>query len=187
MKIRRTFVWGLFITLVASALLGILIFLFGAFKMRELKVLFSTLDVSACSLAALCCATLLSTKFKWFSVLGVLTSLSCMMAFLYVIWFDREVTNYDFLLTLVVLTGTFAHISLILLTPPVNRTVTSILTVTVLCITLLGVMLLLMIWGDEHKESFYRTLGVIGILDVLGTIISPILGKTRRYEDALEG
>src|SRR4051812_2245706 len=100
MKIKRTFLWGLFVALVSSAMLGIIIFLFGDFKLRELKTLFSTLDVSACSLAALCCATLLSTRFKWFAILGVSVSIGCMISFLYVIWFDPDVTDYNFLLSL---------------------------------------------------------------------------------------
>lgn len=184
--IKKFFLWGLVFSLVTSGLLAIFIFLFASFHEREMKILFSTLDVGACSLAGLCCSTIMSSKFKIFAITGILICALCMIDMLYTIWsFDRH-DNFDFLLTLVILAATCAHISLMLLTKTESTVVVYVLSFTVLFISIIGVMLLMLVWQTDQPEIFYRLLGVFGILDVLGTIITPILGKSRRFEDALE-
>ena len=186
MNLKTIFLWGLIFSLVLSGLLGIIIFLFADFNALEVKILFSTLDVGACSLAGLCCSTILNTKFKIFSILGIMISGLCMAALLYTIWNYEKIEHYDMLLSLVVLTATCAHISLILLTKTSTQTTIFVLWATVIFISTVGGMLLLLIWRSEQGDFFYRLLGVFGILDVLGTIITPILGKSQKYEDVLE-
>jgi hypothetical protein len=186
MNLKRIFLWGLISSLVSSGLLGIFIFLFADLHETLIKILFTTLDIGACSLAALCCSTILDTRFRALSVFGIGVSVLCMIHLIYTIWWFDKDANFDILLSLVVVSASCAHICLILLTKTTTQTVMFVLGATVVFIATVGGMLLLLIWRSEQGEFFYRLLGVFGILDVLGTIISPIMGKSRKYEDVLE-
>jgi hypothetical protein len=186
MDIKKFFLWGMIFSLIASGLMAIFIFLFVDFNTRELKILFSTLDIGACSLAGLCCSTVLGSRYKWFGILGIIIAALCMGDMLYTIWRFNSEDNFNVLLTLVILAATCSHISLMLLTKTDTSLTGYVLLVTVFFIALVGFMLLRLIWQNDQNEFFYRLLGVFGILDVLGTIITPILGKNQRYEDVME-
>lgn len=186
MHISRILLWVLIFSLVASGAVGIAIFLFADFNPREMKILFSTLDIGACSLAGLCCATIWETRYKWFSILGISIVAITMSLLLYTIWWWERLENFNLVLTFVILSATCSHIALTLLTQTPTRLVSWVLGFTVFFIAVLGVMLIVLVWHDDISEAFYRLLGVCGILDVLGTIISPILSRTQRFEDVME-
>lgn len=186
MHISRIFLWVLIFSLVASGLTGIAVFLFADFNPREMKILFSTLDVGACSLAGLCCATIWETRYKWFSIFGIGIVTITMGLLLYTIWWWERLQDFNLVLTFVILSATCAHIALTLLTRNPTRLVSWVLAFTIFFIALLGLMLVALVWYDDINEGFYRMLGVCGILDVLGTIISPIISRTQRSEDVME-
>lgn len=187
MHISRVLLWVLIFSLVASGLIGIAVFLFADFNPREMKILFSTLDVGACSLAGLCCATIWETRYKWFSIVGISIVTITMSLLLYTIWWWERLENFNMVLTFVILSATCAHIALTLLTQHPTRLVSWVLGLTVFFIALLGLMLIVLVWYDDTiSEAFYRLLGVCGILDVLGTIISPIISRAQRLEDVME-
>ena len=173
-------------SLLASGLVGIAVFIFADFNPREMKILFSTLDVGACSLAGLCCATVFDTRYRWFSIFSIGIVLITLGLLLYTIWWWERLHDFNLVLTFVILSATCSHIALTLLTQNPTRLVSWVLGFTVLFITLLGLMLVVLVWYDDISETFYRLLGVVCILDVLGTIISPILSRTQRLADVME-
>ncbi|WP_268224042.1 hypothetical protein [Sinomicrobium oceani] len=70
----------------------------------------------------------------------------------------------------------FAHIALLLHLKPVNNVEMSLLFITIVFIILVGIMLILPITDNFGRiDEYYRFLGVFGILDVLGTIITPVV------------
>ncbi len=186
MHLIRIFLWVLIFSLVASGLVGIAVFLFADFNPREMKILFSTLDIGACSLAGLCCATIFETRYRWFSIFGIAIVIVTMGLLLYTIWWWERLENFNLVLTSVIFSATCSHIALTLLTKNPTRLVSWVLGFTVFSIALLGIMLTVMVWYDNVSELFYRLLGVCGILDVLGTIISPIISRTQRFQDVME-
>jgi hypothetical protein len=183
-KIKNLFLKGLIISLSASGLIGIFIFLFGEFGDTEVKLLMTTLSVGICSLTGLCCASIYSSaKYRKFSMLGIATAGLCFLFSLAAIWSNPKDIQvvWKIQLTILVLSITFAHISLLLNIKPTKKLVKFILIFTLLFISIVAAMLLLLIFGGfEDTDFFFRLLGVFAILDVLGTIITPILNRTQK-------
>jgi hypothetical protein len=185
--IKKIFLKTLIVSLSATGLLGIFIFLFGKFGETEGRLLLTTLSMGGCSLTGLCCSTIYpSEKYKIFSIIGIGTAGLCFVLTLFNIWGDfKNLENtWKLLLSLIVLTITFAHISLLLNIKIVNQLVKNTLTATTIFIGIVAFMLLTLIVGGFGKgDFFYRLLGVFGILDIVGTIVTPILNKTQKeYE-----
>jgi hypothetical protein len=185
--IKKIFLKTLIVSLSATGLLGIFIFLFGKFGETEGRLLLTTLSIGGCSLTGLCCSTIYpSEKYKIFSIIGIGTAGLCFVLTLFNIWGDfKNLENtWKLLLSLIVFTITFAHISLLLNIKIVNQLVKNTLTATTIFIGIVAFMLLTLIVGGFGKgDFFYRLLGVFGILDIVGTIVTPILNKTQKeYE-----
>jgi len=185
--IKKIFLKTLIVSLSASGLLGIFIFLFGQFGETEGRLLLTTLSIGGCSLTGLCCSTIYpSEKYKIFSVIGIGIAGLCFVFTLFNIWgdFKNLENNWKLLLSLIVLTITFAHISLLLNIKIANQLVKNTLTATTIFIGIVAFMLLTLILGElDNGEFFYRLLGVFGILDIVGTIVTPILNKTQKQDE----
>ena len=86
-------------------------------------------------------------------------------------------------LTLILLSFTFSHVSLLLLIDTERSSVKASLIGTILFIALVAFSLLAVIWDLIRFEQFYiRLFGVFAILDVLGTIITPIIYKVTKMK-----
>jgi hypothetical protein len=169
---------------IGQRLLGICIFLFGKFEETEIKLLLTTLSIGGCSLTGLCCATIyIIDKYKTFSAAGMVTAGLCFIVILFTIWggIENIESTWKLLLSLIVLSVSLAHISLLLNIPLVNEMVESIRTVTIVFIATVAVMLVTLIFGEfDSQELFYRLLGTFAILDILGSIITPVLNKIQK-------
>src|SRR3989344_626381 len=92
-------------------------------------------------------------------------------------------TIVGFGLTLILLSFTFSHVSLLLLIDTERSSVKASLIGTILFIALVAFSLLAVIWDLIRFEQFYiRLFGVFAILDVLGTIITPIIYKVTKMK-----
>ena len=182
-EIKNLLLKTFIVSLAASGLLGIFIFLFGEFKETEVKLLLTTLSVGGCSLTGLCCATIYpKEKFKVFSGVGIVTSGLCFIMTILLIWSDFKniEDTWKLLLSLIVLTVSFSHISLLLNIRLANQLVESVRTVTIVVVSTVAVMLLTLIFARfDNWEWFYRLLGSFAILDVVGSIVTPILNRTQ--------
>ncbi|MES2621681.1 MAG: hypothetical protein V4615_12595 [Bacteroidota bacterium] len=180
-EIKKLFLRIVIVSLILSGLLGIFIFLFGEFKETEVKLLLTTLSLGGCSLTGLCCATIYPlAKFKVFSVIGILTAGLCFIITMLNVWgdFKNIEDTWKLLLSLIVLSVTFSHISLLLNIRPANHLVESVITVTIVIVSTVAVMLLTLIFAEfDNWEWFYRLLGSFAILDVLGSIVILILNR----------
>lgn len=189
--LKKLFLKSLIVSLSASGLLGIFIFLFGKFGETEIRLLLTTLSIGGCSLTGLCCATIYpSENYKIFSVIGIVIAGLCFIFTLFVIWssdFDHFENTWKILLSFIVLTTTFAHMSLLLNIRIVNQLVMNVLIATLLFISIVACMLLILIFCEfDCGEFFFRLLGVFTILVILGTIVTPILNKTQKQDDSEE-
>ena len=72
-----------------------------------------------------------------------------------------------------------AHASLLLQVEPKTRTVRNVLYTTLVCIGVVALILILLIGtlGDFFDEPLFRFLGVVAVLDVLGSIATPLLNR----------
>ncbi len=179
------------ISLCISAFMGIIIVLSGEFGELEEKILETSCTIFGLSITGLCCSALYGKeRYKSFSILGMITTLFACIWFILEIWDCLDpflfflTSNSDFIsrmsFTLILLTPSLAHISLILLIKNYNLTITSIKNYTILFSIILDIMILNIIWEliDVHEIEFYgRLIAVLVILVTLGTIVAPILNK----------
>lgn len=180
---KRAFLITMIVSLSISALIGIIIFLFGDFGETEARLLMTTLTVGGYSLTGLCCSVLYEKgKFPALAVSGMAISvigfLYSVLAIWEVIQLDNKFTG-ETLATLVILAFSTAHAALLLLIESGKPVVNGALAATMLFIAIVAGMLIGLVvngFGDVG-EFYYRLLGVFAILDVLGTIVTPILHK----------
>lgn len=186
---KKVFLITLIVSLSISALLGIIIFLAGSFGEISVKILFTTLTVGGFSLTGLCCATLFDKKrFTIFAILGIIISFLGFLTVTFLIWEMIPLGFFDFWKTALIITITsfsFAQASLLLLIKSDKTIVNVSLSTTLLFISLVALELifLILIEFNDVDELWFRILGVFAILDVLGTIITPIILKVTSLHD----
>lgn len=180
---KKTFLLTMIVSLSISALIGIFIFLLGDFGETEGRLLLTTLTIGGYSLTGLCCSVLYERKvYTPLAIAGMATSLLGFLFTLLVIWEIMDLESeyiWKGLGLFIILAFSTAHISLLLLIRSEKGIVKGALAATVGFISIVAVMLIGFTFTgfDIEEEFFYRLLGVFAILDVLGTIVTPILHK----------
>ncbi len=177
---RKYFLRTMIIALVISAVIGIIIFLVGEFGETEIKLLLTTLAIAGYSLTGLSSSTIHNhTKFKSFSVIGMLVSVLGFLTSIILLW---EIIDPDDMwqtvLIFIFLSISIAHISLLLQISPKTNNIKYALIGTIVFISIVALMLIKSTINEfEENEFYFRLLGVFAILDVLGTITTPILNR----------
>jgi len=184
----------LIFSLCASALVGILFILTGGFGsgfVIQLQILSTTSTVFGFSIAGLCCSTLYEKeKYRTFSKIGMITCLFGCLLLIGIIWNFISVFSSGFvwqlLFTSIVLSFSFAHLSLLLLINSQDNMVEKIKKITIILAIILNAMILNIIWSifPFYSEFYGRLIAVLSILVVLGTIVSPILNKINKNGNA---
>ncbi len=180
---KKTFLITMIVSLSISALIGIIVFLFGDFGDTEFKLLMTTLTIGSYSLTGLCCSVLYEKrKFIPLSLFGMAVSIIGFLFTVLVIWETIDIEN-DFtwkaLIIFIVLAGSTAHSCLLLLIKPEKSLVKGALSATLIFISIVALMIVILVLDKTGNigEFYFRLLGVFAILDVLGTIVTPILNK----------
>jgi hypothetical protein len=175
-----------------AALLGVAALLSGGeFGETEVRVLLTTLLVGTVSVAVLCYLATAGTSYQWVGVLGGAVVVVPLATALYLIWGDfendvPEVVGKGFGIGTVA-AATLAQACLLLAVAAHGRPVVRrSLAVTLALATILGLQVsaLMLELVDEGSGAYFRILGVVAILDVLGTVVVAALGKFGRPERA---
>jgi hypothetical protein len=187
---KKIFLISLIISLSISALLGIIIFLVGNFGEIQIRILLTTLTIGGFSLTGLCCATLLEKKrFSAFAIFGMIVSIFGFLLITSLIWEIIDWNSFDSLwkvmIITIILAFSTAHASLLLLVKSDKTIVNVSLATTLLFLSLVALELIILVLGEFRNidNMWYRVLGVFAILDVLGTIVTPILLKVTSLHD----
>jgi hypothetical protein len=180
---KKTFLVTMIISLSISALIGIFVFLFGDFGETEFRLLMTTLTIGGYSLTGLCCSVLYEKrKFTPLALSGIMISVIGFIYTVLVIWEAIDLDN-DFtwkaLIIFIILAASTAHSCLLLLIKSEKSLVNGALSGTIIFISIVALMLIILALNefDDVGEFYFRLLGVFAILDVLGTIVTPILNK----------
>jgi hypothetical protein len=192
-KLRKILLITMIAALSFSALLGIWVILFGQGSEIEGKILLTTTSIGGFSLLSLCCSLLIekSGKQSVISWLGFVSCIGGFLAALLLIWF-QEIFDFNielllkWLLIFIIFSVSFAHMSILLLIKPQKLSVWVVTFTTVILIAMVAILLLLMVFEliDYDKEWFFKLVAVLAILDVLGTIVSPIMSKIAKNNPA---
>ena len=187
---KKIFLISLIVSLSISALLGIITLLVGNFGEIQTRILLTTLTIGGFSLTGLCCATLLEKKrFSTFATLGMIASIFGFLFITSLIWEIIDWSSYDniwkVMIITIILAFSTAHASLLLLVKSDKTIVNVSLAATLLFLFLVALELIILVLGEFRNidNMVYRVLGVFAVLDVLGTIITPILLKVTSLHD----
>ncbi|MBS3128062.1 hypothetical protein J4410_02865 [Candidatus Woesearchaeota archaeon] len=178
---KKTFLITLIVSLSISALIGIFVFLFGDFGETEFRLLMTTLTIGGYSLTGLCCSVLYEKrKFSILALSGMILSVIGFLFTVLVIWEAIGLEDsWKTLMICIILAFSTAQSCLLLLVNPEKTLVKGSLSATIIFISIVALMLIKLVLNefDDASESYFRILGVFAILDVLGTIVTPILNK----------
>ena len=186
MNYKKYFLKILITALVISALIGIYLFLFGDFEDSDTRLLLTTLTVGWYSMTGLCSSVVHNQKkIKFFTLLGMIISVIGFFITVIAIW---EIIDNDLIwrlvMTFVILSVMISHVSLLFLIKPKSKKINYLMATTIIFITLVTAMLVVEIMIESEKgDFFYRLLGVFAILDVLGTISTPVLNKMTKISE----
>jgi len=181
-RARRVIVITIIVSFSIAALAGIVVLLGGSGDILG-RVVGTTAAVGAASIVALCGSTLFG---KRGFPLGVATLVLALIAlgftlavvWSWVSWSWAGDTFWDLWTTASVLAGAGAILSLLFpLMLRVRPVVYIVARVTGAFVMLAAVGLLMPVWvGDDFGEAYWRTVAVVGIIAVLGVVVSPVLG-----------
>ncbi len=162
-----------------AALVSIVIFLFGSFGETETRLLATALAVAGYSLTGLAATTRIGRRPAWLGPLGIGVSGLGFLLAIALIWTSPEGSLLGRLTgSVTVLAIAIAHASLLLPRHPDQRVTAAVLAATLAMLALLAVMLItLMLFALEPGDWYFRWLGVVAVLTVLGTLLVPILRK----------
>ena len=178
MNYKRIFLLTLIVALVLSALVGIYVFLLGDFGDLENKILLTTASLAVFSLLGLCSALIYyNKKLRPLSVLGMSFSLLGFTFSLAIVWqFPQYRVVAETFMILTILSFSIAHTSLLLMLKIKYPLVRYSLYSTIFFIVIVAMMLsYVVIFHYDEDGLFFRLLGVFAILDVLGSIVTPLI------------
>lgn len=176
-SLKRTALRAFIGSIVVSALLGIWALVAGEFGQLAVKVLLSSLCISAGSLCAMGAALLESRGARLPSLPAIGLSCATVVLLLVGIWGEVEGKNFwKMVLTLGSFAVASAHVSLLLLARLAPRFAwmrVATWSLTIL-LALYGTSL---VWAEADGEGYGRILGVLSILVTAVTLATPVLHR----------
>ncbi len=166
-----------------AALLGVVALLGGgAFGSVEGRILLTTLLVGLVSVAVLCYLMSAGTRYQAVGIVGGATVLVPLVCGLFLIWYDYEndvpeALGRTFAVGATVAV-TLAQASLLLAVGAVaGPVVRRILFTTLGLAAVLALQVSALVLGQEPHGPYLRLMGVVAILDVLGTVVVAALAR----------
>ncbi len=183
---RKGAIYGIIGSFSLAAIVGIIALLSNDFGETLIRIVLTTLLLGATSITALCHLAIADRAMRLVGFVGLGASTITLVTGLVLIWRDWSATDIDEWLKVFATAGviavSFAHANLLLLLAGRHRAVIRIgLMITLVMISIVAIMIVLPIVsegeipGIGNEEWYWRLFGVVGILDVLGTVVVPVL------------
>ncbi len=180
---RRSFLYILIVSVVLSALLGIIALLQGSFGETEAKILLTTLCVAGASILSMACAAVLEKGgARGFAAPGIAFSILGFALFLVAIWTEFESNTLAKTAMTFTIAGIFcAHAALLLLARLAKR-FQATQPATITATGLLGALIVFLMWGELDFDGAWRVVGILSILGCAGTILTAVFQRMSREE-----
>lgn len=173
---KKAFLYSFIAAMILCAVEAIWFFLFGKFNDSDVKILFTTFAIGGYSLTGLCSAALYEKRKLFLLFLpGILLTIVGYFLSAEIIWGGDS--SIQAALISIILSISYAHVSLLLLIKSKNNIVRASLVATVVAISIVALMLIHLVVIFNSTLFYFRLLGVFAILDLLGTVVTPILYK----------
>ncbi|WP_349902827.1 hypothetical protein [Parafrigoribacterium humi] len=176
---RRIAIIVIIVSLSLTALIGIVTLVTGSLGDVQGKIMLTTLIIGASSVVALCDLAVLGRRVRAVGIAGLIAAVLSLITALLLVWGDSssELVVKTFALAGIAAVS-IAHASLLLLLSERRRPAVRIgLWITVALIALLLALLYVAILSDGEVWSggYTKLVGTVAILDVLGTIVVPVV------------
>ncbi len=187
MSRKKIALWFLIVSVAISAVLGIIAILTGNFGKFEVRIIFTTLTISAASIGALACgAAGEDGKYKTLPTIGIGLAILAAVLLIMGIWFEPSGEQYwKFSASTSVLAAATAHACLLSLARLARRFVWSRAFAFVM-IYLLATFIILSIYFEPTSDFGLRLIGTTSIIVAAITIITPIFHRLSR-DDSYDG
>jgi hypothetical protein len=183
---RKGAIYGIIISFSLAAIVGIIALFSGDFGETQGRIILTTLLLGATSITALCHLAIADRAMRLVGFVGLAASALALVTGLVMIWRDWNDSSFDTWLKVFIVASilavSFAHANLLLLLAGRRRRLIRIgLMVTLAMIAAVAIMITLPVVsegdipGYENEAWYWRLFGVVGILDVLGTVVVPVL------------
>ena len=183
---RKGAIYGIIVSFSLAAIVGIIALLSGDFGETQGRIILMTLLLGATSITALCHLAIADRAMRIVGFVGLAASAVTLITGLVLIWRDWDSPGFDqwfkAFATAGILAVSFAHANLLLLLAGRRRPVIRYgLMITLVMIASVAIMVILPILsegdipGIGNEEWYWRLFGVVGILDVLGTVVVPVM------------
>ncbi|MCV6603834.1 MAG: hypothetical protein OIF34_00910 [Porticoccaceae bacterium] len=169
--------------LVLTGLLAVVMVVVGRFGELELKILLSTLTVSAANVCALSCAAAMERHdYRLTGLLGIGFAVVAGLLSLLGIWVEISVKVFwQSTVSAIICAGIMAHMFLLLL-PALKQQHRWFQTLSCTVLIVLVAMLHLLVWGELEAEGFFRALAAVAIVAVIQTLVTPLLARLAKPE-----
>ncbi len=188
MSPKRIALWLLISSVGASAVLGIIIVLAGSFSELQIRVILTTLTISAASICALACGALWESRRKLFLPLPGI-ALASLAAILVIIGIWAEVNKegfWRFTVSLGLLAVATAHACLLALAKLAPR-----YKWTRVCafaaVYALALLFIYVIYFTPKSDTFVRIIGATSIIVAALTILTPLFHRLSRGDLSASG
>jgi len=186
---KIVFLYSLIASVAISALIAIGVLIFGDFGNFEVRVMMTTLTITAASILGLACGAYLeSGRGRLMPITGIVLSIiAAVMTFL-IIWnvYDRSEAFIKATATATLLAVCCAHLSLLSLARLDARFRWSRMAVHVF-VWLLAAILLYLMWFEPEGSSdlVFRVIGILSILIATITVVTPVFHKLSSSGDSI--
>ncbi len=190
MNLKRTFLYTLILSVGLSAMFGIGVLLFGDFGNFEVRVMMTTLTVTAASILGLACGAYLETgRARTMPLAGIALSIISALLTFFIIWniADTSTIFIKVTATITLVAVSCAHLSLLSLARLDKRFVWT-RTAAFVLVAILDAILLYLMWfePDSSSDLVSRIIGILSILIASITVMTPVLHKLSHDENKIE-
>lgn len=181
MNPKRIALWFLIISVVLSAIVGIIAIIVGTFGRTEAQILLTTLTISAASICALACGALWETgRAKLFPMIGIALAIVDAALFIVGIWFETQSEAYwKFSASLGFVAVATAHTCLLSLARLAPRFVWTRVAAFIAAY-LLAVLFIYIVYVTPKGDALIRVIGVTSIVLAAMTILTPVFHRLSR-------
>lgn len=178
--VRRAVVAVTIVSFSLAALMGIAALLsVTSFGDTEIRILLTTVVVGCASVLSLACLVPLETRWSAVAVAGFLVTLATAALALTMVWAESDLFSDDVAKALgvgITASVTLAQICLLLGVSVHRPSIWPLVATTIAVATVLAGLVIALVVGWDASDAGGRVIGIVAILDVLGTVVTLALG-----------
>lgn len=185
MSPKRIALWFLIASVGASAVLGIIIVLAGSFSDLQIRIILTTLTISAASICALAAGALWESRRKIALALpGALLALFAAVLLIVGIWTEADSEHFwKFTVSVCLIAVATAHACLLALAKLARR-FNWVRVVAFVAVYSLAGLFIWIIYLQPKGDNVVRIIGAVSIVVAALTILTPIFHRLSRGDDS---